>query len=144
MVVGRVPKNVIDKEMYVRAREKVKKKVSSYPSAYARAQIVNEYKKMGGRYRGSDGDKLTRWFDEKWIDVSTGRQCGRKNVKNMTKKEFKDTYPLCRPSRRVSKKTPMTKRQMERKYKKSGIKSKISEKRKRGTPKKGRARRISL
>jgi hypothetical protein len=44
---------------------------------------------------------LGRWFDEKWVDIKTGKSCGR------SKGEKRD-YPACRPSRRVSDKTPKT------------------------------------
>ena len=44
---------------------------------------------------------LTRWFAENWVDVKTGKPCGR------TKGE-KRGYPACRPSKRVSSKTPKT------------------------------------
>ncbi len=44
---------------------------------------------------------LGRWFDEKWVDIKTGKPCGR------SKGEKRD-YPACRPSKRVSSKTPKT------------------------------------
>ena len=45
---------------------------------------------------------LTRWFKEKWVDVKTGKDCGR------GKDEKGRPYPACRPSKRVSSKTPKT------------------------------------
>ena len=45
---------------------------------------------------------LTRWFKEKWVDVKTGKDCGR------GKDEKGRPYPACRPSKRVNKKTPKT------------------------------------
>ena len=44
---------------------------------------------------------LTRWFKENWVDVKTGKPCGRQ-------KGEKRGYPACRPSKRVSSKTPKT------------------------------------
>ena len=44
---------------------------------------------------------LTRWFEENWVDVKTGKPCGRQ-------KGEKRGYPACRPSKRVSSKTPKT------------------------------------
>lgn len=41
----------IDKAKYARAKAKVKARVRKFPSAYASGQIVQEYKRMGGRYR---------------------------------------------------------------------------------------------
>ena len=51
---------------------------------------------------------LDRWFKEKWVDVKTGKKCGRgKNEKGRP-------YPACRPSKRVSSKTPKTRGEMSR------------------------------
>ena len=44
---------------------------------------------------------LTRWLEENWVDVKTGKPCGRQ-------KGEKRGYPACRPSKRVSSKTPKT------------------------------------
>ena len=44
---------------------------------------------------------LTRWFKENWVDIKTGKPCGRK-------KGEKREYPACRPKKRVSSKTPKT------------------------------------
>ena len=49
---------------------------------------------------------LKRWFKEKWVDVKTGKPCGRQ------KGEKRKGYPACRPSRRVSSKTPKTTKEM--------------------------------
>ena len=49
--------------------------------------------------RSSGG--LTRRFKENWVDVKTGKPCGRQ-------KGEKRGYPACRPSKRVSSKTPKT------------------------------------
>ena len=49
--------------------------------------------------RSSGG--LTRWFKENWVDVKTGKPCGRQQGE-------KRGYPACRPSKRVSSKTPKT------------------------------------
>lgn len=50
----------------------------------------------------SDGG-LTRWFKEDWRDIKTGKKCGRSG-----KKDKRKGYPACRPSKRVSSKTPKT------------------------------------
>ena len=44
------------------------------------------------------GAALKRWFKEKWIDVRTGKPCGR------TKGDGRGV-PYCRPSKRVSSNT---------------------------------------
>ena len=55
--------------------------------------------------RSSGG--LTRWFKENWVDVKTGKPCGRS-------KGEKRGYPACRPSKRVSSKTPKTTGEMSK------------------------------
>jgi len=49
---------------------------------------------------------LKRWFDEKWVDVKTGKDCGR------GKDEKGRPYPACRPSKRINSKTPKTTKEM--------------------------------
>ena len=43
-----VPTN---KKLYARVKSAAKRKFAVYPSAYANAWLVREYKKRGGRYR---------------------------------------------------------------------------------------------
>jgi hypothetical protein len=52
--------------------------------------------KSGGQHGGLD-----RWFAEKWVDVKSGKPCGRQEGESRA-------YPACRPSKRVSSKTPKT------------------------------------
>ena len=47
------------------------------------------------------GLALKRWFKEDWKDQRTGKPCGRQ-------KGEKRGYPACRPSKRISSKTPKT------------------------------------
>lgn len=47
-----------DKALYARVKAAAKRKFAVYPSAYANAWLVREYKKRGGSYRKvSDGGK---------------------------------------------------------------------------------------
>lgn len=50
-----------DKELYARVKAEAKQKFDVYPSAYANAWLVREYKKRGGKYRiekaSFDGDR---------------------------------------------------------------------------------------
>jgi len=66
---------------------------------------------------------LRRWFDEKWVDVKTGKDCGR------GKDEKGRPYPACRPSKRVSSKTPKTASELSSKEKSRFKKAKTSSKR---------------
>ena len=58
-------------------------------------------KRKSSRTKGG----LDRWFKEKWVDVKTGKPCGRQKGENRG-------YPACRPSKRVSSKTPKTTKEM--------------------------------
>lgn len=69
------------------------------------------------------GLALKRWFKEDWKDVSTGKACGRQ-------KGEKRGTPYCRPSKRVSSKTPKTSSEITSKEKKS----RIAQKKKLGQP----------
>jgi hypothetical protein len=50
-------------------------------------------------------DGLTKWFKEEWVDVKTGKPCGRKSAK-----KSKRPYPSCRPKAVAAK---MTKKEKE-------------------------------
>jgi hypothetical protein len=80
-----------DPALYEKAKAIVNK---SYPkhSAYRSGAYVKKYKEMGGEYEDEpDGKRpLERWFKEDWKDV------GNKE------------YPVYRPTKRISKDTPLT------------------------------------
>jgi|TARA_A100001391_G_C4862040_1_gene222781 hypothetical protein len=76
------------------------------------------------------GLALKRWFKEKWVDVRTGKPCGRR-------KGEKRGTPYCRPSKRVSSKTPTTASEMTASQKRK----KIAEKKRLGQPA-GKPRRV--
>jgi hypothetical protein len=65
------------------------------------------------------GLALKRWFKEDWKDVRTGKVCGRK-------KGEKRGVPYCRPTKRVSSKTPKTSSELSASEKKSRISQKKS------------------
>jgi hypothetical protein len=65
------------------------------------------------------GAALKRWFKEEWKDVRTGKACGR------GKGEKRGT-PYCRPTKRISKKTPKTAGEMTSAEKRSRIAQKKS------------------
>tara|TARA_E500000318_G_scaffold36349_1_gene35295 strand:- start:162 stop:440 length:279 start_codon:yes stop_codon:yes gene_type:complete len=80
--------------------------------------------------KSKKGAALKRWFKEEWIDVRTGKPCGRK-------KGEKRGVPYCRPKKRVSSKTPKTAGELS----KSEKKSRISQKKRLGQPA-GKPRRV--
>ena len=53
---GATPKN---KALYARVKAEAKRKFDVYPSAYANAWLVREYKKQGGGYRKTTSRKKT-------------------------------------------------------------------------------------
>ena len=63
------------------------------------------------------GLALKRWFKEDWKDVKTGKACGR------SKGEKRGT-PYCRPSKRISSKTPKTASELTASEKRSRIRQK--------------------
>lgn len=72
---------------------------------------------------------LNRWFKEKWVDVSRKKKdgthppCGRSKAKTSSK-----GYPKCRPSVKVSSKTPKTSGSMSEGQKRAATKRKRSKK----------------
>jgi hypothetical protein len=120
-----------DKKLYDNVKEYVKSRVSRWPSAYASGMLVNLYKKimnqhgkqpykektspMGGQNIGRPTG-LTRWYNEKWIDIKTNLPCG--------KAKTKEYYPTCRPSVRVTSKSPVTASELSDYQKKKMIQKK--------------------
>ena len=98
---------VLDKKLYEHVKSLANIKFKSKSGIYRSSWIVNTYKKLGGKYSGVK-PKLTglsRWYKEKWVNLykpnKTGyADCGRQNLKGK--------YPLCRPTYRITSKTPKT------------------------------------
>lgn len=76
---------------------------------------------MAVKKRGRGG--LGRWFAEKWIDIKTGKPCGRQEG------EKRKSYPACRPSKRVSAETPKTSKELTPKEKRKFKREKTGAKR---------------
>ena len=104
-------------EIYKQVKKEADNKFKSATGIYKSAWIVREYKKRNGKFKGNKPKNtgLKRWFKEEWIRVNpqTGKTmvikrkrvpCGR-STKEMNKKVRKG---LCRPYKRVTKKTPNT------------------------------------
>jgi hypothetical protein len=95
-----------DKVLYEKAKkmaDEIYKKTSAYKSSY----IVKKYKELGGDYIDDKKPKeLKRWFSEKWADIG-GLD-----------------YPVYRPTVKVSKKTPLTAKEIDPKQLKEQIKLK--------------------
>ena len=84
----------VNKDLYEKAKQIVYKQYDK-PSAYRSGALVKKYKELGGKYKQDknknsiDDKPLKRWFNEKWIDI--GNQ----------------SYPVLRPTKRVSSQTPL-------------------------------------
>jgi len=53
---------------------------------------------------------LGKWFGEKWVDVKTGKACGRSGSEKSSR-----SYPACRPAAAAAKMSPSQKVTMARK-----------------------------
>jgi predicted protein tyrosine phosphatase len=103
----------LDPALYEEVKAEIKSKVKVWPSAYASAQLVQEYKRRGGRYAGSKprSSGLPKWFKEDWVDLTRPlknggyAKCGRPST-DMSQAEFKRTYPKCVPASRAARMTP--------------------------------------
>jgi len=80
---------------------KVKAQYDVFPSARASQAIAKCRKASGNVKKTKAGSDLKRWGKEKWIDTKTGKACGAGG-----------SNEYCRPSKRVSSKTPVTKSEM--------------------------------
>ena len=96
---------------------KVKASYDVFPSARASQAIAKCRKGKGQVNKSEKGASLKRWEKEGWKDTRTGKACGAGG---------KNEY--CRPTKRVSSKTPVTKSEMSR----SQLASKKAEKSKVG------------
>ena len=115
-----VPKNVVNKKLYLSIKNKIKKSIKGRRwGAYDSGRLVKMYKNSGGKYKGPKGKtNLNRWYSEKWIDACAWpkrKACGRKT---------KSSIAYCRPSKRVDSKTPRLIQSLSR----SQIKSRCSKK----------------
>ena len=76
----------------------VKSRYAVFPSARASQAIAKCRKGKGTVRKTKAGSDLKRWQAEKWQDTKSGKPCGAGG---------KNEY--CRPTKRVSSKTPKTK-----------------------------------
>lgn len=91
--------NIANKKLYEQVKQDINK-IYSKSSAYRSGAYIKEYKKRGGTFlekKPSQIDKtpLARWFAEGW-----------KSINNI--KDGSEGYPTYRPTKRVTKKTPLT------------------------------------
>lgn len=64
-------------------------------SAFRSGALQKKYKEMGGTYIDDNKEKkLKRWFDEEWKDINPNKT--------------KTSYPVFRPTKKITKDTPLT------------------------------------
>ena len=80
---------------------KVKAQYDVFPSARASQAIAKCRKGSGSVRKTEKGTELKRWQQEKWVDQKTGKACGAGG-----------SNEYCRPTKRVSSKTPTTKAEL--------------------------------
>lgn len=82
---------------------KVKKQYKVFPSARASQAIAKCRKGKGKVTKSTKGTSLKRWESEDWKDTKSGKACGAGG-----------SNEYCRPTKRVSSKTPKTKGEMSK------------------------------
>jgi hypothetical protein len=83
-----------DKELYAEVKTYINT-IYKKPSAYRSMAYIKEYKRRNGKFIPDHKPKnLLRWMKEEWKDVNP----------NKTKK----SYPVFRPTKRISRRTPLT------------------------------------
>ena len=102
-------KKAIHKAMHDGCYRKVKAQYSVFPSARASQAIAKCRKQHGHVRHGKSGTNLRRWQNEKW-KTTHNKPCGAKS----------EHGGYCRPTKKVSKKTPklkssLTKAQLKKK-----------------------------
>jgi hypothetical protein len=83
-----------DPKLYSRVKQIINTRYKK-PSAFRSMAYIKEYKRRGGRFISDHRPKnLLRWMKEKWRDVNPNRT--------------RRSYPVFRPTVRISRKTPLT------------------------------------
>jgi len=107
-----------DKDLYAKVKDATKRKFDVYPSIYANAWLVKEYKRRyeeehgsTDAYKGKKNPKqgLPKWFKEQWVDLSRSNpdkdqweDCGRPDT-GETQADWKRRYPKCLPKAKAKK-----------------------------------------
>ncbi len=105
----------LDKALYARVKAEADKKFLAPTSVYKSPWIVGEYKRRGGLYAEpkQKNQGLLRWFRERWVDLTRPIRDKNNQLKGYEPcgREKADTsgiYPVCRPTKRITKGTPTT------------------------------------
>ena len=122
-----MPSIPIDTGLYEKAKKIVYSQYTK-PSAYRSGALVKKYKELGGRYKDTqpkkktiDDKPLKRWFKEEWADINPDKT--------------KSSYPVYRPTKRITEKTPKIASEIPKKRIKEQSKLKQTIKGKKNLPK---------
>lgn len=111
----------LDKEIYKRAKKIIDNQYKKH-SAYKSMQLVKKYKDLGGRISGKAKGGTTRWNEEKWKNLTPYAIGNVKDIKKSpacgVKGKQGNNKSICRPTVKVSSKTP----KLAQAYTKSQIK----------------------
>ncbi len=108
--MDKVPKNVVNKKLYLKAMDTVYPKYKR-PSLYRSMALQKEYINLGGKYRGDNKQEGKKWLDEAWVQVVPFLESGKK-IKCGEGAESKG----CRPTVRIDNKTPITINELIKKH----------------------------
>ena len=86
----------LDTALYNRVRQKAKSKFKVWPSAYASAWLVREYKKQGGRYGGSSKSVHKQSKTLKRSKMSKSVKKSKRKLSRSKKSSYKNQRPLKR------------------------------------------------
>jgi len=109
----------LDLNLYNKVKEMANKVFKSPTGIYRSMWISRKYTELGGLYdKPKSKSKVDRWLNEKWVDLNQPiirdkqivgyRKCGTPNKQN-------NLYPLCRPSKRITKESPEAYQTIEKK-----------------------------
>jgi hypothetical protein len=97
----KAPAHVVNAKLWCRIKERLRAKTTRW-NAYTSGQLVQQYKREGGKFRGKKGSKpLAKWYAEKWVDLARPLKGGGYAACGRSKRD--GGYPLCRPARIAAK-----------------------------------------
>lgn len=89
------PKNP---HLWAKIKSEAKRKFDVYPSIPANSWLVARYKKRGGKFKGErKRGGLTKWYDEKWVDISRPLPGGGFAPCTRPRGGSRRGYPKCLP-----------------------------------------------
>jgi hypothetical protein len=123
----------LDKEKYKKAQKLTEDKYGKKNSAYKSMYLVETYEKLGGKIKSDGKDRLKKWRDEAWKNL-TGVALGKTKLKdapacgNKDKNQGKNPT-ICRPTKKVNKTTTSLASEFNKKQLKKALNIKKQNKR---------------